>query len=129
MRVGILERLNVQAEKMKKQLTILYLAFRHKEVPWYKKAFLLVILIYAASPIDLIPDFIPILGYLDDLLIVPLGIFFAIRMIPRPLWKACEREAEKGVTIDKGYKIAGAILVGLIWLFILYRIFRLLVEA
>ncbi|KUK90155.1 MAG: hypothetical protein XE04_1567 [Marinimicrobia bacterium 46_43] len=61
---------------------MLYLAYRHPATPWYAKIFAAVVVGYAFSPIDLIPDFIPVLGYLDDILLVPLGITLALRMIP-----------------------------------------------
>ncbi|QGU94009.1 DUF1232 domain-containing protein [Clostridium bovifaecis] len=76
----------------------------HKDVKWYKKAFLLLILAYAASPIDLIPDFIPILGTLDDIVLISLGIIIAIKIIPATVWEECTTDAENGVSIDNKYK-------------------------
>ena len=75
-------RLKEWARTMKRDVIALWLAARDPRVPWYAKAISICIAAYALSPIDLIPDFIPVLGYLDDLLIVPLGIMAAVRLIP-----------------------------------------------
>src|ERR1700676_5446455 len=78
----MLQRLRDWARGIKRDVHALYLAARDPRVPWYAKAVALAVAAYAASPIDLIPDFIPVIGYLDDLIIVPLGIGLAIRLIP-----------------------------------------------
>lgn len=75
-------RIKVWARGIKRDVIALWLAARDPRVPWYAKALASVVAAYALSPIDLIPDFIPILGYLDDLLIVPLGILIAVKLIP-----------------------------------------------
>jgi uncharacterized membrane protein YkvA (DUF1232 family) len=77
-----LARLRGWAREMKRDVTALYLAARDPRVPWYAKAVALAVAAYALSPIDLIPDFIPVIGYLDDVIIVPLGILLAVRLIP-----------------------------------------------
>jgi uncharacterized membrane protein YkvA (DUF1232 family) len=76
------ERLRSWARSVKRDVQALYLSARDPRVPWYAKAVALAVAAYALSPIDLIPDFIPVLGYLDDLIIVPLGILLAVRLIP-----------------------------------------------
>lgn len=78
----MLERWKHWARAMRRDAHALYLAARDPRVPWYAKALALAIAAYATSPIDLVPDFIPVIGYLDDLLIVPAGIGFVIRLIP-----------------------------------------------
>jgi uncharacterized membrane protein YkvA (DUF1232 family) len=78
-------RLRAWAEAAKREIVALWLAARDPRVPWYAKLVAGAVAAYALSPIDLIPDFIPVLGYVDDLIIVPLGILLAIRLIPRPL--------------------------------------------
>jgi uncharacterized membrane protein YkvA (DUF1232 family) len=70
------------ARTVKRDAHALYLAARDPRVPWYAKALVVAIAAYAASPIDLIPDFIPVVGYLDDIIIVPLGIALVIKLIP-----------------------------------------------
>ena len=78
----ILPRLRQWARALERDVHALYLAARDPRVPWYAKAVALAVAAYALSPIDLIPDVVPVLGYLDDLIIVPLGILLAIRLIP-----------------------------------------------
>ena len=78
----LLRRLKDWARSLKRDVVALWLAAREPRVPWYAKAVAAAVAAYALSPIDLIPDFIPVLGYLDDLIIVPLGIALAVRLIP-----------------------------------------------
>lgn len=75
-------RLKVWARTLKRDVHALYLASRDPRVPWYAKALAIAVAGYALSPVDLIPDFIPVLGYIDDLIIVPLGILLVVKMIP-----------------------------------------------
>src|ERR1700755_2457985 len=79
---GIAGRLKAWARSIRRDVHALYLASRDPRVPWYAKALALVVAGYALSPIDLIPDFIPVLGYLDDLILLPAGIWLAIRLLP-----------------------------------------------
>jgi uncharacterized membrane protein YkvA (DUF1232 family) len=78
----MLEKAKQWALRLKRDVVALYLAGRDPRTPWHAKAVAIAVAAYAISPIDLIPDFIPILGYLDDLIIVPLGIMLAVRLIP-----------------------------------------------
>jgi uncharacterized membrane protein YkvA (DUF1232 family) len=91
--VTIIHRLKTQAAALKQELVALYLAARHPRTPWYAKVFLLCVVAYALSPIDLIPDPIPILGYVDDLLLLPLGIYLSLRMIPAEILTECRAKA------------------------------------
>jgi uncharacterized membrane protein YkvA (DUF1232 family) len=75
-------RLRSWARSIKRDVHALYLSARDPRVPWYAKAVALAVAAYALSPIDLIPDFIPVLGYLDDLILVPLGIIVAVKLVP-----------------------------------------------
>jgi uncharacterized membrane protein YkvA (DUF1232 family) len=81
-----LHQLRQWARSLKRDVVALYLAARDPRVPWYAKVVAAVVAAYALSPIDLIPDFIPILGYLDDLILIPLGIALAVRLIPPALF-------------------------------------------
>lgn len=81
--------LRQRAKKLKKDIPAVFLAFKHNSTPWYAKAVLGITLIYALSPIDLIPDFIPVLGYLDDVILLPALIALAIKMIPKSVMDEC----------------------------------------
>jgi uncharacterized membrane protein YkvA (DUF1232 family) len=86
-----------QARALKIQVMVLYYAYRDRRTPWYARLFTGLIVAYAFSPIDLIPDFIPVLGYLDDLVIVPLGVLLALKMIPAQVMVECRAKAELAV--------------------------------
>lgn len=112
--VPILEDLKRRAHRLKAEVLALYLAARHPDTPWHAKLLVAGIVAYALSPIDLIPDFIPILGYLDELLLIPLGIVLAIRLIPPHVLAECRARAAQ--TLSNGRpvsRIAGAVIVGL----------------
>ena len=106
----------------------LYYACRDPGTQWYAKAWAAAVVAYAFSPIDLIPDFIPVLGYLDDAILIPLGIALALRMIPRPVM---ERSLERARTRVAGRKpvnwIAGAAVL-LIWAVVLFFVGRWVVR-
>jgi uncharacterized membrane protein YkvA (DUF1232 family) len=93
--MNLLDRLKEQARHLKAELYALYLAYRDPRVPWYARVFAAGVVAYAISPIDLIPDFIPVLGYLDDLILVPLGIMLALRMIPPEVMSECRERAKE----------------------------------
>jgi uncharacterized membrane protein YkvA (DUF1232 family) len=92
----------------------LYLAYRDPRTPRYAKAWAALVVAYAFSPIDLIPDFIPLLGYLDDLLLVPLGVFLALKLIPREVMAECRQQALENQ--EKPVNRWGAALIILLWL-------------
>ena len=75
----MLEKIKAKATQLKRELVALYLASRDPRTPWYAKTMIAAVVAYALSPIDLVPDFIPIFGYLDDLVLLPIGIWLAIR--------------------------------------------------
>ena len=91
----MLDRAKQWAKAIKRDVVALYLAGRDPRVPWYAKIAAACVAAYALSPIDLIPDFVPILGYLDDLLIVPLGILLVVKLIPAPVMAALRDEAAR----------------------------------
>jgi uncharacterized membrane protein YkvA (DUF1232 family) len=104
-----------RVQALKKETFTLYFACRHPRVPWYAKAFAVIVVGYALSPIDLIPDFIPVLGYLDDLVLIPLGIMLVIRMIPADVLAECRRQSEEMAgRVTRAGKIAAAVIVA-IW--------------
>ncbi|MDN4073315.1 YkvA family protein [Fictibacillus terranigra] len=104
------------ARKLKQQLLTLYLACRDNRVPWYAKVFTACVVAYAFSPIDLIPDFIPVLGYLDDVIIVPLGIMLALKMIPEDVLNECEIKTNDFNEDNRPKNWFVAILIIMIWL-------------
>lgn len=114
------ERLKQWARRLKLELWVLYLAWREPQVAWYARLLALLVVAYAFSPIDLIPDFVPVLGYLDDLVLLPLGIWLAIRLIPPPVLAACrERAAALAQTQRPKNWLAAGVIV-LLWLLLLY---------
>jgi uncharacterized membrane protein YkvA (DUF1232 family) len=123
-------KMKIWARNLKKQIFILYYACKDKRVPWYAKLFTACVVAYAFSPIDLIPDFIPILGYLDDVILLPLGILLALKMIPKNVLSECEAKAEERMNGTKPKNwIAGSIIVliwGVIVLWVVMKIFGLL---
>jgi uncharacterized membrane protein YkvA (DUF1232 family) len=111
----LLDKLKTHARALKREAFAVYLAAKDPRTPWYAKVVAFITIAYALSPIDLIPDFIPILGYLDDLLIVPAGIALAIRLIPAEvLEETRETVAIKGVERSVGY--IGAAIIIIIWI-------------
>lgn len=110
-----MNRLKKWARQLKRQLFMLYFACRDPRVPWYAKLFTACVVAYAFSPIDLIPDFIPVLGYIDDILLVPIGIFFALKMIPKPVAADCEERAQKLMKDGKPKNWTAGVFVLLIW--------------
>ncbi len=108
-----------KAQALKLQVYALYYAYRDPRTPWYAKAFAALVVAYAFSPIDLIPDFVPILGYLDDLVLVPLGAWLALKMIPPQVMADCRAKAEAGLGEGKSqFKFMAAVVIGL-WVLIL----------
>lgn len=89
-----MNELKKKAKKIKKNIIILYIALKKKETPWYAKVMAGITMGYALSPIDLVPDFIPVLGYLDDIVILPLLILLSIKLIPHSIIEAAKLEAE-----------------------------------
>lgn len=116
-------------KKIKKELYSLYLAYKHPSTPWYAKVWAALVVAYALSPIDLIPDFIPVIGYLDDIILVPIGIFVAIRLIPKPVLAECRERAYKEIEAGKWGKktnwVMAAIII-VVWLAVLLVLFKFL---
>ncbi|NLS78468.1 MAG: DUF1232 domain-containing protein [Chloroflexi bacterium] len=104
-----------RADVLRAETLALYLAVRDRRTPWYAKALAALVVLYAVSPIDLIPDFIPFLGSLDDLILVPLGIIVAIKLVPEPVMADCRMRAAH-MSMQMGKTKAVAALVVLVWL-------------
>jgi uncharacterized membrane protein YkvA (DUF1232 family) len=103
------------AGRLKAEVYALYLAYRDPRVPIHARVFAACVVGYALSPIDLIPDPIPVLGYLDDLVLIPLGIALAIRMIPAPVLAECREKARQVVKEKPTNRVAAAVIV-VVWL-------------
>jgi uncharacterized membrane protein YkvA (DUF1232 family) len=110
---GALVALKEWARAVKRDVHALYLCSRDPRVPWYAKAMAACVAAYALSPIDLIPDFVPVLGYLDDVIIVPLGIWLAVRMVPEPVMT--EHRAAAAAADGRPKSTSGAIVIVAIW--------------
>ncbi|SFW49357.1 MULTISPECIES: YkvA family protein [Pseudomonas] len=96
----LLEHLRQWARALKRQTMTLWFCYRHRQTPWLPKWIAIIVVAYALSPIDLIPDFIPVLGYLDDLILLPLGIWLAIRLMPPAVLAECEAKARQWQETD-----------------------------
>jgi uncharacterized membrane protein YkvA (DUF1232 family) len=103
------------ATSLKNNTYALYLASGDARVPTLAKIVIGLVVAYALSPIDLIPDFIPIIGYLDDLLLLPLGIWLAIRLIPQEVWKECQELAVEQISELPRSRRAAVVIIT-IWL-------------
>jgi len=108
-----MSRLRKWARTLKRQTLIVYFAARDARTPWFPRVLALAIAAYALSPIDLIPDFIPVLGYLDDVIIVPLGLWFVLRLIPAEVIADSHAKAEAATERPVSRSMAVAIVV--IW--------------
>jgi len=109
----MIERAKQWARVVRRDVHALYLAGRDPRVPWYAKALALCVAGYALSPIDLIPDFVPVLGYLDDVILVPLGILLVVRLIPPEIM--AEHRALAVAARDRPVSRNAAIIIVLIW--------------
>ncbi|HBX70770.1 MAG TPA: hypothetical protein DEH25_15670 [Chloroflexi bacterium] len=105
-----------RAQHIKSEIYALYLAYKDPRVPWYARVFAALVIAYAFSPIDLIPDPIPILGYLDDLLLLPVGIWLAIKLIPPEVLAENRQRAQTDLAANHPVSRVAAIVIIMIWL-------------
>lgn len=112
------DRLKAWARRIRRDGVTLWFAGKHPQTPWYAKALGLVVVAYALSPIDLIPDFIPVLGFVDDVLLLPGLIWLTIRLLPPDVLAQCRTQADEWMQTQgaKPRSRAGAVLVVLLWL-------------
>lgn len=111
----MLNQLKARARELKQEAYSIYLAARDPRTPWYAKALIFFVVAHTFSPIDLIPDFIPVLGYLDDLIITPGGLWLAVRLIP-PEVLADTRSVAAARDLDGNIGNIGAALIILVWI-------------
>jgi uncharacterized membrane protein YkvA (DUF1232 family) len=110
----VLQRARKWAREIKRDVVAIWIAARDPRVAWYAKLLAAAVAAYALSPIDLIPDFVPVLGYLDDVIIVPAGILLTVRMIPSALME--EFRAEAARREDRPNSHVGAVFIALLWM-------------
>jgi len=110
----VIERLRRRAKALKAETYALYFACRDPRTPWYAKAVAAAVVAYALSPVDLIPDFVPVLGYLDDLILVPIGIALAIKLVPSEVMTQCRDRAH--VASARPMSRIGAAFIVAVWL-------------
>jgi len=113
---GLLEKWKHWAKNLKVEVYAIYLAYKDPRVPMHARIFAACVVGYAFSPIDLIPDFIPVLGYLDDLLLIPLGVWLALKMIPAEVLKECRERAGELIQQGKPVNRKAAAVIIAIWL-------------
>jgi len=116
------EKWSRRAHELSADSYALYLAARDPRVPWYAKLLAAAVVAYAVSPIDLIPDFIPVIGLLDDMIIVPLGLALALKMIPREVMEEHRRKARGRLAERVPRKWVGAVVVICIWVLLLWLV-------
>ena len=120
--------LKARAKQLKTDLPAVYLALRKRETPWTAKVLAALTVAYALSPIDLIPDFIPVLGYLDDLILLPALVALTIRLIPANILAGCRAEAASLWQDGKPKRWYYAIPIVLVWLLVVFLIVRAVVK-
>lgn len=104
-----------RARQLKIETYAIYLAYKDPRVPWYARLFAAGVIAYAFSPIDLVPDPIPILGYLDDLVLVPVGVALALKMIPENVMAECRERAETAMSEGKPTNWKAAAVIVTVW--------------
>jgi uncharacterized membrane protein YkvA (DUF1232 family) len=122
------DRLKNWARHLKNETYALYFAYRDPRVSWYAKALIAFVVVHTFSPIDLIPDFIPVLGYLDDLIITPLGLTLALRLIPAAVMQEARIKAETSLIEDETLRQKGLMIVIGMWIVGLLILFFLVVR-
>ena len=114
--MAFLAWLKQRAHQLEAEIFALYLAARDPRTPWYTKLLVAGIVAYAFSPIDLIPDFIPVLGYLDDLILLPIGVALAMKLVPQQVLAECRARAQETIQNGKPVSRVGGAIIVLIWL-------------
>ena len=114
--MALLAELKQRAHHLKAETFALYLAARDPRTPWYAKLLVAGIVAYAVSPIDLIPDFVPVLGYLDDLILIPAGIALAIKLVPDSVLADCRAKTQETFKNGKPVSRVAGVVIVVIWL-------------
>ena len=114
--MAFVARLQARARQLKTEVYALYLAIRHPGTPWYARLYLGAIVAYALSPIDLIPDFIPVLGFLDEIILLPFAIALAVKLVPDSVMSDCRMRASQQRPDGALLGRLGAAFIALLWL-------------
>lgn len=122
----MIARIKLWAKKLKANIAVLYLAYKHESTPWYAKLSALITVGYALSPVDLIPDFIPILGFIDDAILLPAFIWLSLRLIPRGVIEHCRERAEDIFSKGKPKNFIAAGFIIFIWLLLIIALLDLI---
>ena len=120
-------KLKERAKKLKSDIPAVFLALKAKETPWYAKACAAITVAYALSPVDLVPDFIPVLGYLDDVILLPLLVALTVKLIPKETVRNYRKKAEGMWENGKPKKWYCAIPIVVVWLLLLWWILTLII--
>ena len=113
---SFIDRWKRRAKQLKLEVYALYIAYKDRRTPWYAKVFAAVVVGYAFSPIDLIPDPIPVIGYLDDLVLIPLGAYLAVKMIPAEVMEESRQKAKEMMAQGKPVNKLAAVIIVLVWI-------------
>lgn len=113
--MAVIDRWKQSARNLKAETYGLYLAYKHPRTPWYAKVFAGLVVAYAFSPVDLVPDFIPVLGYLDDLILIPLGVGLAVKMVPAWIMVECRTQAQLDMREGKPVHWLAAGIIVAVW--------------
>jgi len=126
-RLKFISKLKQKAKNLKKEILALYYAYQDPKLPFLPKILIISTVAYALSPIDLIPDFIPVLGYLDDLIVLPLMISLSLKLIPAEIMESAREKAEKNQQRLKPNKLVGAIFI-FIWIIVLIVVVKAVIN-
>lgn len=119
-----MKKLKAKIDALKYDVSALYLAYKRNDVPVYAKIMIVVTIAYALSPIDLIPDFIPVLGYLDDIILVPLFIYISLKLIPKEIMAECREQAKDLWQNGRPKKWYYVIPVVIVWVVVVCIVIR-----
>jgi len=122
----MIEQLKSRARALKNEAFAIYLAAKDPRTPWYAKALIFFVVAHTFSPIDLIPDFIPIIGYLDDLIIIPGGLWLAVKLIPADVLEEARGKVEQAKGPERSVGYVGVIVIVLTWVVILIGLIKFL---
>ena len=120
-------KIKEKAKQIKTDIPAVFLALKDKETPAFAKILAAITVVYALSPVDLIPDFIPVLGYLDDVILLPALILLTVKLIPVNLWEKCKQRSQNMWKDGKPKRWYFAIPVAIVWMLILWLILRLII--